>query len=98
LEFGRIGGIIGAIGGRSGGVTDWRLDLAKHTKGATLTLKKYVHTGEKWERVHCEVCSEEFSETAPEALREGYTTPDNDYWICPDCFNELKDQMGWKLV
>ena len=79
-------------------MTDWRLDLAKHTKGATLTLKKYVHTGEKWERVHCEICSEEFSETAPEALREGYTTSDNDCWICPDCFNDLKEQMGWKLV
>jgi hypothetical protein len=87
-----------AIGRRSGGMSDWRVDLAQHTKGATLTLKKYVHTGEKWEHVHCEICSEEFSETAPKALREGYTTPDNGYWICPDCFSELKEQMGWKLV
>ncbi len=79
-------------------MTDWRVDLAKHTKGATLTLKTYVHPSEEWDQDHCEVCSEDFSETVPGALREGYTTPDNDYWICPDCFKELREPMGWNLV
>jgi len=79
-------------------VTDWRIDLAGHTKGATLTRKTYVRYSEEWDHDHCEACTKTFSETIPGALREGYATSDNYRWICPDCFNDLKEQMGWKLV
>ncbi|MFZ0300091.1 MAG: hypothetical protein WBW31_06555 [Candidatus Sulfotelmatobacter sp.] len=79
-------------------MTDWRVDLARHTKGATLTLKKYVRCSEKWDHDHCEACTTKFSETIPGALREGYATNDNYRWICADCFNDLKEQMGWKLA
>jgi hypothetical protein len=97
LEFGRTGGIIGPVGRNSSGVTDWHIDLAKHTKGATLTLKRYVRPSEEWDHDHCEACTEKFSDTISGALREGYATPDNHRWICSDCFNDLKEQMGWKL-
>jgi hypothetical protein len=35
---------------------------------------------------------------APDVLDQGYVTTDGDRWICPNCFQELKDAMGWKLV
>jgi len=79
-------------------VTDWRVDLAMHTKGATLTRKMYVRRREEWDHDHCEACTKKFSETIPGALREGYATSDNYRWICSECFNDLKEQMGWKLV
>jgi hypothetical protein len=34
----------------------------------------------------------------PDILIEGYVTEDQSRWICPDCFRELKDVMGWKLL
>ena len=79
-------------------MSDWRVDLAKHTQGATLALKMYVRYSEGWDHDHCEACTEKFSETIPGALREGYATPDNYRWICPSCFNDLKEQMGWTLA
>jgi hypothetical protein len=37
-------------------------------------------------------------ETAsPDVLVEGFVTED-DRWICPECFHDLKNEMGWKLV
>jgi hypothetical protein len=33
----------------------------------------------------------------PGTLKEGYVTED-DRWIFPECFRELKDEMGWTLV
>ncbi len=78
-------------------MTGWRVDLAKHTKGATLTLKAYARYSETWDHDHCEACTVKFSETIPGALREGYATSDNYRWICPNCFNDLKEQMDWKL-
>jgi hypothetical protein len=46
-------------------VTDWRLDLAIHTKGATLTRKMYARRSEEWDHDHCEACTQKFSETIP---------------------------------
>jgi hypothetical protein len=82
---------------RSCAVTDWRVDLAVHTRGATFTLKKYVRRSEQWDHDHCEACTQTFSETILGTLREGYATSDNYRWICPDCFRDLRQEMGWKL-
>jgi hypothetical protein len=98
LEFEGVGGIIATIGRRTGNLTDWRVDLAKHTKGATFTLKAYVRYSETGDHDHCEACTKKFSQTIPGALRKGYATSDNYRRICADCFNDLKEQMGWKLT
>jgi hypothetical protein len=34
----------------------------------------------------------------PDILTEGYVTEDQFRWICAECFRELKDVMGWKLL
>lgn len=79
-------------------MTDWRIDNAKHTRGAFLQLKKYTRYSETWEHDYCEACWAKFMESpAPNVLTEGYATEDNYRWICPACFSELKDAMEWKL-
>jgi hypothetical protein len=79
-------------------VTDWRIDGLKWTRGATVRFSSYLRPSERWDHDHCEGCWTKFMETAsPDVLVEGYVTED-DRWICPECFHDLKDEMGWKLV
>jgi hypothetical protein len=33
---------------------------------------------------------------SPDILTEGYVTDDNYRWICRQCFQDLKEEMGWK--
>ncbi|MCL4523029.1 MAG: hypothetical protein M1453_05385 [Acidobacteria bacterium] len=77
---------------------DWRIENAKWTRGAVLRLKKYAKWSDSWEHDHCEACWQTFME-APSAdvISEGYVTTDGYRWICPKCFDELKDAMGWSL-
>jgi hypothetical protein len=35
---------------------------------------------------------------APGVLTEGYVTAEGRHWICGQCFRDLKDAMGWRLV
>jgi hypothetical protein len=37
-------------------------------------------------------------ESGTDVLTEGYATEDNYRWICPSCFRDLKDEMGWTLA
>lgn len=57
--------------------------------GLVLALSRWTRpVGDAWyDHDHCGFCFAEFSDTEPNALREGYTTPDNAQWICADCFN-----------
>jgi hypothetical protein len=65
-------------------MADWRVDNAKWTRGAVLRFQKY------WAK---------FMESGlSEVLTEGYVTQENRRWICPDCFRDLSEEMGWKLV
>ena len=45
----------------------------------------------------CEFCWEKFSDFDG-MLHEGYTTEDNYYWICPDCFNDYKIMFEWTVI
>jgi len=80
-------------------MADWRIDNAKRTRRAVLRLAKYSRPREDWDHDHCEGCWAKFMESgSPDALTEGYVTKDNIRWICPQCFGDLKDEMGWKLA
>ncbi len=82
-----------------GEMADWRIDNAKRTRGALLRLTKYSRPSEDWDHDHCEGCWAKFMDTgSTNALTEGYVTEDNRRWICSDCFRDLKDEMGWKVV
>lgn len=45
---------------------------------------------------HCNFCWATFSEYDDD-LHEGYCTPDETYWICPECFNDFKEMFHWTL-
>lgn len=79
-------------------MADWRVDNAKHTRGAALRFKKYVRPSETWDHDHCLCCFEKFMESGPDVLTEGYATEDDYRWICTDCFRDLKNEMGWTLL
>lgn len=79
-------------------LSDWRIESGKWTRGAVLQFKRYTLYREGWDHDHCECCWAKFAESeGPDVLTEGYATEDNYRWICPTCFHELKDVMGWKL-
>jgi hypothetical protein len=79
-------------------MSDWRIDNARFTKGAVLLFRKYTRYSEIWDHDHCEACLAKFMESGgSDSLDEGYCTEDRYRWICQSCFNDLKDEMGWKL-
>ena len=80
-------------------MADWRIDNAKLTRGAVLRFKKYARPPEDWDHDHCQGCWAKFMESgATEAITEGYVTQDEQRWICSECFQDLKEEMGWKLA
>jgi hypothetical protein len=80
-------------------LSDWRIDNLRFTKGAVLQYKTYTRRSEKSDHDHCEGCWAKFMELGgADILTEGYVTEDNYRWICPECFSELRDVMGWKLL
>lgn len=76
---------------------DWR-----NTGQLEYMLKKkvkhiyFTHTSE--EHKHCRFCWDKIS-SLPDTLHEGYYTTNTQYkyWICPSCFDELKDLFEWQL-
>jgi len=84
--------------GYLGIVSDWREDGAKHIRGATLRFKKYRMPRPSWDHDHCVGCWAKFMENpGQDILTEGYATEADD-WVCPTCFADLKDRMGWKTI
>ncbi len=83
-------------------MTDWRVDSAEHLRGLTLRREKYTRWSESWDHDHCSACWAKFAETGdPNVLHEGFATCE-DYkhgakynWVCPECFSELRVEMGW---
>jgi hypothetical protein len=83
----------------------WRLDFARHLKGARLQFQRYGRWSESWDHDHCAACWAKFADfDGPGILHEGYATCD-DYpqgaryeWVCTACFDELRDKMQWTSV
>jgi len=34
----------------------------------------------------------------PDVLHEGWTTPDEYWWICDTCFNDFHERFGWTVI
>ena len=85
-----------------GNPKEWRLENARHLKGVQLLLRRYTRWSETWDHDHCSACWAKFAEfDGPDILHEGYATCD-DYkhgagyeWICCECFEDLKGDLGW---
>ena len=79
---------------------DWRLtNQAEYLSGVTLVRKTWVRPRAEWDHDHCAFCWAKFADVdGPETLSEGYTTPDDYYWICPTCFTDFREHFGWQVV
>jgi hypothetical protein len=79
---------------------DWRLSSGKDfLRGALLAWQHYVAPSEIWDHDHCVMCHQMFLEAdLPGAEHAGYVayTPDEVWWICQRCFEELHEEMGWQ--
>lgn len=64
-------------------------------------FKNYTEVYENTEHDHCMINGEEIS-SYEGCLRWGYTSTSEkheDYWwICPACFEQYKDVMGWEVI
>jgi hypothetical protein len=82
-----------------------RTQQASTLLGATLRKKRYSRYSPEWDHDHCAACWAKFAERDdPGILREGYATTAEYYlgedydWVCPRCFEDLHEEMGWRLV
>ena len=77
---------------------DWRLFFGQkdNLRDKTLYFRDYTVVRSKGDHDHCEFCWDKFMDH-PETLREGYTTEDNYYWICPTCFADFREMFNWTL-
>lgn len=77
---------------------DWRLTGQEdYLHGKILYYRKWKASSDKWDHDHCEFCWEKFS-SFDGTLHEGYTTEDNYYWICSDCFRDFKTMFEWTVI
>lgn len=76
---------------------DWRL-LYQEEYLMHVPLKKAVYRrpSPTWDHDHCCFCWATFSEYEGD-LHEGYCTPDETYWICPECFADFQEMFHWTL-
>ena len=81
------------------GPPDWRIDNAKRLHGERFIRKNYHRKNASWDHDHCEACWDKFMEDGPNGtLSEGYVTAEGDHWICPTCFEELRESLGWSIA
>ena len=74
---------------------DWRLtNQMNYLFQKKLLKQKYKPFREEWNHDHCEFCSQRIDSSLPYA----YTTEDNYYWICPECYCDFKDMFEWDVV
>lgn len=75
---------------------DWRLQgQERYLFGVTIHLQKYLDRKTLTDHDHCEFCGNKFSDTIEGALTEGYTTLNDYWWICTDCYADFKADFKW---
>jgi hypothetical protein len=76
--------------------SDWRLQgQEKYLIGKELVFKNYINRITSTDHDHCEFCGFKFSDTIPGCLKSGYTTADDYYWICENCYLDFKECFNW---
>jgi hypothetical protein len=77
---------------------DWRLEGNEDLKGLELRFAKYKMPKPDWDHDHCEFCYAKLMEPGtPDTIPSGYVTK-NLEWICPKCFDDLKDLFNWSVI
>ena len=77
---------------------DWRLfrEQERYLTGAHLIYHLYEPHNPSNDHDHCEFCMAKFGKGDAD-LKIGYSTLNNEIWICPKCYKDFKDRFGWKL-
>ena len=53
----------------------------------------------RWDHDHCEFCGIGFAgPEAKDALHEGYATEDLYQWVCPRCFEDMRERFQFELL
>jgi hypothetical protein len=85
--------------------SDWRLTIAKRLTGASFQWKMWYPPNERWDHDHCAACGAQFcNHETCNSFKEGYAISDEyhlgeDYeWVCKKCFDDLRDNLEWKVV
>lgn len=64
--------------------------------GAKLKHMPWCSKKPSWDHDHCEFCSVKITSlNIPDALQEGYATPDLYHWVCPQCFEDFREEFQW---
>jgi hypothetical protein len=78
---------------------DWRLTFQEeYLKDATLRWAEYKAPRPDWDHDHCEFCWDKFMQGRTDTLTEGYATTDGRRWVCKQCFEDFKQEFGFKVV
>lgn len=77
---------------------DWRLfrEQDKYLLGVSLVKGSYKSNNPFNDHDHCEFCMAKFGKGNNE-LKEGYSTEDGSIWICPQCYDDFKEQFKWTV-
>jgi len=82
---------------------DSRIDPIKRLRGQSFRRKKYYRQNSTWDHDHCAACWVKFmlSEGCLDqgyAISAEYKNGEDSEWVCQQCFNELCELMGWKII
>ena len=77
---------------------DWRLfrEQDKYLSGVSLVKGLYKPNTSFNDHDHCEFCMAKFGKGNND-LKEGYSTEDGSIWICPECYDDFKEQFKWTV-
>jgi hypothetical protein len=80
---------------------DWRLRSGMDfLRGAILHWEPYLALDGAWDHDHCALCWQKFmEEDLPGVEQAGYVTctTAQAWWICPQCFEDLREEMNWQV-
>lgn len=75
---------------------DWRLqNQGKYLMNATFHFKQYIDRNTLTDHDHCEFCRDKFSDSIQGALKEGYATNKDYWWVCSQCYHDFKSQFNF---
>ena len=67
----------------------------EYLKDIVISFQKFYGT-ELNDHVHCELCWDKISMFDSD-LNYGYVSDDGKIWLCPDCVNNFKQLLCWKI-
>ena len=75
---------------------DWRYQgQDKFLKGLEFSFSEYIPKLQN-DHDHCEFCSNKFSNTIQDAIKEGWTDQAKNRWICKECFQDFEQVIKLK--